>query len=138
MGISRGPSIGFPLEAAAGDALEAYADTESSTASGTPVKKKEIRIARAGAYRIKYDMKIDVSGGGNTVVANIYKNGVACGTQHGRDTDTYSTYTEDISGFAIGDLIQLYVWRLVASTGSSRNFRIYCVNPIETDVTLDT
>jgi len=125
---------GLP-DAAAGDLLDAYADTERTTTSDTYVKVKEIMMARAGTYRIKFDLKINTG----TYVANgkVYKNGGAVGTEQSNNTTTYVTKSEDIAGFSAGDLIQLYIKVGTYYEALARYFRIYCTQPIDNEVVTD-
>lgn len=86
-------------------------------------KVKEIYIPRAGNLRVKFDMRLS---GTSTSKARIYKNGSAVGTERSTSSTSYTTYSEDITGLAAGDRLQIYV-----DTGASgittyiRNFILY-------------
>ena len=87
-----------------GDVLYQSADTERTTSNTTYTKVKEIAVYRPGDYRIKFDLKTsDGSLYGN---GKVYKNGTPIGTE--RTAGVYTTFSEDISGWSAGDLIQLY------------------------------
>lgn len=97
--------IDFPIGAlVAGDIL-----MNSSNVSTTPgysgqsyIKCKEMEVVEAGTYRIKFD--VARGGAANQVYGQIYKNGVAYGTER-----TIATgWSEDLS-FLAGDLIQIYM-----------------------------
>ena len=123
--------------ATVGDILEQNADTEAGGAYGvTWVKKKEIRLPRAGAYRIKFDIKCTVKD--ETARGKIYRNGVAVGATQSTTSTSYTTKSEDISGWAAGDLCQLYECEVGTGEVWCRNFRIYVAIPIDGKVTLDT
>ncbi|MCW4024927.1 MAG: hypothetical protein NWF01_07835 [Candidatus Bathyarchaeota archaeon] len=71
-------------------------------------KVKEINVGYlSGTLRIAFDSR-DPSGAEHWVHVRIYKNGVALGTERSQNGDWY-TYSEDLEGFAKGDLLQLYV-----------------------------
>ncbi len=118
----------------AGDYLVAEADKEKSTSNTSYTKMKEIVIARKGSLRIKFDMK----GSGVTVYGRIYKNGSPIGTERSTYGVSYTTYSEDISNWDIGDLCQLYTRTgNVSYPAYIRNFRVYSGEPIVEVVTLD-
>ena len=111
---------------AASDDLLASVDTEGYTyAYSTPISSGKYKTAaRAqGVLRVKFDIK---SEGEPTIHGQIYKNGTAIGTDRSTTSSSYVTYSEDISGIKVGDVIQLYVW---CTTGWAnvwhQNFRIY-------------
>ena len=86
----------------------------------TPVKRKELTSNVSGALRIKFDLS------GVDGHAQIYRNGAAVGTERTISNISYSTFSEDISGWSQGDLIQLYVWWVNNGTSAAiRNFRVY-------------
>jgi hypothetical protein len=117
-----------------GDYLIQSADTERTHGNTTPTKVKEIQVALAGVYRVKFDLKHDVAT--YEAIARIYKNGGAEGTQRSNSTTSYVNYSEDIT-LAAGDLLQLYAWVGAISNAYVRNFRIYCgdelINTVNTD-----
>lgn len=80
-----------------------------NTASGSPTsytKVDEIYISRNGTLTIKFDTVFTSGPGG--IYGTIYRNGSAVGTER-LNTGAFTTYSEDISGWAIGDLCQLYI-----------------------------
>jgi len=91
--------------AAAGDYIIHINADERQTTSTSYVKVKETKIGSAGTYRIKFSSKHDGSG---THYARIYKNGSSVGTER-NPTTSYAEYSEDISGWAVGDLVQVYI-----------------------------
>ena len=120
---------GLP-DAIAGDILEVSADLEKqSDGTDTYKKHKEIYIARAGAYRIKFDMKSSAT---HLSYAKVYKNGAAFGTEQNESSTSYVTKSEDLSGWAEGDLCQLYLHGnpTYGESTYAKNFRIYVDNPL--------
>ena len=77
---------------------------ERTTTSATYVKLKETIIAKSGTYTIKFTLR--ETAGGAAAYGQIYKNGAAVGTE--RNVSASTEYSEDIAGFASGDLIQVY------------------------------
>ncbi len=115
----------------AGDNLIHTNDTVTSaqTTRGAWVKVKEITInEKSGTLRIKFDGCFSGDDGG---ALRLYRNGLAVGTQRTATPgcpNTYTTYSEDISGWAVGDKIQLYVYNNSGSGTDyigSRNLRLY-------------
>ncbi len=75
-------------------------------------------------FRIKFELK--TSNVGNDVYARIYRNGVAVGTERMSISATYTTYSEDISGWSEDDLIQLYTYSgAMGVRPYVQNFRVY-------------
>ncbi len=74
-------------------------------------------------FRIKFDLK--TSAVSNSVHGRIYRNGVAVGTERTTSLDTYTTYSEDISGWSEDDLIQLYTLGSMGILPYVQNFRVY-------------
>lgn len=75
-------------------------------------------IGKGGTLRVAFRLK---SGSAPSQVwGRIHRNGVAIGTERTTTSDTYTLYTEDISGFVAGDTVEL---RLRNNTGS---FYTYC------------
>ena len=81
-----------------------------STTSTSYVKLKEIKIGTLGTYRIKFSLHGDVDGGPSPTggYGRIYRNGAAVGTERLVNGTSYTEFSEDISGWSIGDLIQVY------------------------------
>lgn len=104
----------------ASDDLLLSADTERTSTSVSYVKIKEIRVARGGRYRVKFDLFATSSSG----YGRIYKNGVALGTEQTAGP-AYVTKSEDLT-FSAGDTIELWVKVGSGVTSVSvKNFRIY-------------
>lgn len=107
----------------AGDLLIGYADAEQVNRTPSWVKQKEIRIGRAGTLRIKFDLRAEY---GNNAYGKIYRNGGAVGTQRQQTSNSYINYSEDIAGWSVGDLVQLYCVTAIETHGAFvRNFRLY-------------
>lgn len=122
----------------AGDTLIQSADTQQDSASqeATPTKEKEIVVGRDGELRIKFDHQR--TSGSGTARARVYRNGVAVGTLNST-TSSWATISEDISGWARGDLCQLYVWTdgSGSTVSSVRNFQLFEDVPLDTYVATD-
>ena len=72
--------------------------------SYTKINRGEVFIPRAGVIRVTFTL---CNHSGNTnAYARVYRNGLAVGTI--RSTTTTATFTEDISGWTSGDLLQIY------------------------------
>jgi hypothetical protein len=69
-------------------------------------KLKEIKIDRGGVLRVKFDLKD--TAGGNPSEGQVYRNGSPAGTLRSTTSTFYVTFSEDISGWVGGDLVQLY------------------------------
>jgi len=116
-----------PPAAVAGDYLIISADTEREWLNDLAYTKiKEIIVPRAGTYRIVFDLF--GSSVLNKAYALIYRDGSPVGTERSRSIPSYQTFSEDISGWSLGDKCQLYVKSSSAVGGSAnkvRNFRLY-------------
>lgn len=124
-------------DATVGDAIEHSADKEMYTAAGAYLKGKEIRLARAGTYRIKFALKVDATDG-TIARGRVYRNGGAVGTEQTNNTAVYQTMSEDIAGWAAGDLCQLYIMRVTAPNNAyAKDFRVCVTSPIDGKVILD-
>jgi len=121
----NGYTLSADVDYIAGDILIASADTEREVnGSFAYAKKKEIAIVDKGQLRIKFDLRMRPDGG--VAYGRIYVNGIAVGTERTTTSETYITYSEDISGLVRGDLVQLYVKAILASGWSNiKNFRLY-------------
>jgi hypothetical protein len=92
--------------------------TVSTTSALVPAltKVKELAFTgKIGSARIKFDMKVSVAGG--TAYGVIFKNGVPVTTNaaatppytiNTETTGVYQTFTQDVGGLVVGDLIQVY------------------------------
>lgn len=107
----------------AGDILLAEANTMRSQTTSTYTRKKEIQVNKGGVLRIKFD---GCKNGGSGY-ARVYRNGVAVGTEQSMTTTnpTFTTYSEDISGWSPGDLVQLYAKGDNTYSCEVKNFKIY-------------
>lgn len=132
----------FPITPyAAGDVLVSSLDDARDLGATPPItftKVKSIKVVREGTLRIKFDLEFAAGAGGSQVDAQIYRNGSAVGTVRTRSFGdaALTTYSEDISGWEIGDECQIYVRQSGGCTsGPVSNFRIYSTIPtIETNV----
>ena len=107
------------------DNLKISADAERTEALPVYTKVKEVLVRLPGSVRIKFDLKSSVSGQNSR--GRIYKNGVAFGTERSTTSNSYTTYSEDLT-FSAGDLIQLYIRdaeNTEANVAYAKNFRIY-------------
>ena len=93
-------------------------------------KKIEIVLPRAGTLRIKFWLFYD-AGGASTTYGKIYRNGIAVGTERSISS-TMTEFSEDISGWSSGDLLQIYVKKTGDSSGTSSvgGLRLFENNPI--------
>lgn len=93
-------------------------NTERSTDSTSYVKIKETQINVAmTSVRVKYDIKCGTLGFPG--IYNLYKNGVAVGTETGDNGEgTATTVTENLSSISANDLIQVYAKNV---SGSGKN-----------------
>ncbi len=113
-----------------GDHLEIANDVERNTQTTSYVKLKETYIARPGVWRVKFAIKTDV--GGNFCYGLIYKNGSAIGIGRSHSSTSFTEYSEDISGLARGDLLQIYCkHQYEGQITRVRNFRCYTANPLQ-------
>lgn len=126
------------------DTLRASADTERSGTYSTPTyaKVKEIEFGVAifpgtATIRISFDLKAQ-TGAANDCYGRIYRNGAAVGTLRGTTSSSYITYSEDVSGWAAGDKIQLYISSVAGNITYVRNFRIYYDRTTYEEITVIT
>lgn len=121
---------GGSAEFEAGDVM-IYSDTAESVSplSSTLTKLKEALTGNGGTLRIKFDMA--AGGSGHSAGGRIYRNGEAVGTLRGTSSTSFVTYSEDISGWSAGDLIQIYGSGTYQYGGKIKNFNI-CVDKAET------
>ena len=110
--------------AIASDNLRGSLDSGCSNNTITWIKKKVFTIHANGIFRVKFSIRT-----GNTNQAGqgqIYKNGVAYGTQRSNNTTAYVEYSEDLA-FNAGDTCELWM-RIgpdIGPTAYAQNFRIY-------------
>lgn len=84
---------------------------EESTTSSTYVKAKEFTIPSNICYNtielyLTWEMKHSNTTGSSE--SKIYRNGVAVGVEKTRNTTSYATFTDTLSGWSAGDKVQLY------------------------------
>jgi hypothetical protein len=112
----------LPTEHYASDTLRHSNDAEKTTSATSYTKIKEIVINKAyDKLRVKFNAYR--SGGSYSTTAQIYKNGVALGTEQTLG-DTTTVYSEDLGPFVAGDLLQIYA-QSQGGTAHALNFRIY-------------
>ena len=116
------------LAQSAGDMLVSTNTTERTTSSTSDVKLKETTWnLTTSTLRITFELK---SSTGNAVYGTIYKNGSIVGTLQSTTSMSYVTFTEDIAGFTVGDLVQVYVRRgASAADAYIKNLNIYTLFP---------
>lgn len=116
---------GQTSEFLAGDFLFSSADTNRSTTSSTFVKVKEIQIFKGGTLRIAFTGGVDSAA--RDFEGYIARNDVQVGILRSTNDPAGTTWTEDISGWTAGDLVQIYHRRATGATGfaETRNFRIF-------------
>lgn len=105
---------------------------DNSATSGSSIKLKETRIdnglgVNPKTIRIKYDFF--ASGGPGVPIPaasfDVRRNGVIVGlVQTAFDGDPYTTFSEDISGWKDGDLVQVYGSMISGTNMSVRNLTI--------------
>ena len=119
----------------AGAILLASNDAEKVHTAGTRnayVEMKKIKVYRGGSYRIKYDAHHSAD---DPTYTNIFRNNVntPVGTERGSPLPgTYTTYSQDISGWVVGDEI-IIAGKIGTGSGGDaiyvQNFRIYVGDP---------
>jgi len=111
------------VDTKASDTLRNSNDTEVTTVEDEYTKIKEMRLDEPlPDFRLKFDYKSGTSG--EYVDTKVYKNGVAEGTEKRSNSDTYTTQTEDLTGFVKGDLVQIYGHREGTGTVFVKNMRL--------------
>jgi hypothetical protein len=105
-----------------GESMVAIASGEEFASNGADnwLMYKEIRINKAGTYRVKFNLYSF----GNSGYGRIYKNGVPIGIQRYQTTSPATIYSEDFT-FAANDLVQLY---LASDTSIYTNFLSININ----------
>jgi len=107
------------VDAAAGDVLINSIDAASPNSVGHPLNNtRQISVQADGTYRITFDLY------GLEATGRIYRNGAAVGTLQSRAATSYETFSEDISGWSAGDLVQLYASDAPNKVAYVRNFRV--------------
>ena len=116
------------LDSIVGDVEEARDIESETTDSLTYEKKMEIKLLRAGAYRIKFN--IGSSDPSFLTYGKIYRNGEAVGTERSNGGGGVE-FSEDIAGWSAGDLCQVYIHKPDPSdteTFTVYSFHIYTGN----------
>lgn len=110
---------------------------DASTSSSSYTKIIEFVSPKSGEFTFKYDLQADAAfSTAGTSYARIYRNGVAVGTENsvavGAGSVATTSIDEDISGWSVGDLIQVYAKTTIPPTGLSKvqDFGIYGDKPI--------
>ncbi len=104
-GVNSKPIAGIPY--VAGDVVLVPANTERMVSVAVMTKKKEIQMLRGGELRLKFDLKSNSVQG--LAYGQVYRNGIAVGALRSTASINYVTFSEDIAGWVIGDLAQLYI-----------------------------
>lgn len=105
--------------------LQIESNAEVTINNGGYTKKKEITINREGQLRTSFDLSD--TGGNPSSYGQIYRNGVAVGTEHITASSAYTTYYDTIDVYK-GDNVQLYIKNSdggAAGQASAKNFHIY-------------
>ncbi len=115
---------------AAGDYLTAGPTKVASSTSASYTKLGEIKINGSGALRIKFVLQQISGSASNDTFGRIYRNGSAVGTERAVAADAAMLeFSEDISGWSTGDLVQLYCKDANGNTLSCGDMRIYELSP---------
>lgn len=80
-------------------------------------------VLSPSTLRIKFDLRAGATGAW-LAKAKIYKNGAPVGIERTNATESYQTFSEDLS-FAQGDDLELWVTKGTAAAAVTRNFRVY-------------
>jgi hypothetical protein len=120
-----------------GDTAIVSHDAETSTSASSYTLVKTITLADSlltgRTLRIKFDLKRDTAGP-PYAYGRIYRNGSAVGTEHSTSSATYTTYSEDIAGWAPSDTIELHLYASGGTgTAYARYFRL-CGSHIATTI----
>lgn len=108
----------------AGDIFVTKSDVQTDTQSTSWKKAKEILMGNGGTLRVKFDLKGAIVD--RDYKGRIYRNGGAVGTERINATTNWITFSEDISGWSAGDLLQLYIYGQGAGWNAfTRNLRVY-------------
>ncbi len=127
--------LGESVQFTASDNLEISADTTRSKDDDAYTKVKQIEIDWGGTIRVKFDLRSDTATW--TAYGRIYVNDVAVGTIRSLNTQTFVTYSEDIS-VDPHDKVQLYIHGGSGThDAQTRNFRLYFDRAITNDYTID-
>jgi len=107
-------------------AHDSEVSVESSTVGLVYRKIKEIQLDKGGTLTVSFHLRVSQGGTAN---GRIYRNGSAVGTERSVTTKSGTTYSEDISGWSPGDLLQLFIRCATSgSTAYGSNLRLYSGN----------
>lgn len=106
---------------AAGAYFSAGPSSIDTTSNASYTKIVEMYVPRGGTLRVKFE---GGGAGGGTHKGRIYRNGVAVGTEQALDDSSWGAFSEDISGWAAGDLLQLYI-KTSAGSSTAGGVRVY-------------
>lgn len=111
----------------------ASSSAQVSVVAGGPTKKKEVVAATSGYHRINFRMWANAT---DDVFAQVYRNGIAYGTNQSSATTTPASKSEDLF-FVTGDLIQLYLTAAAGRTSYADNFQVlYDMGPVASSTLL--
>jgi len=119
---------GYIGDYTAGDfSLYRHPDSAHNVTSMTAYTKElEVRVNRAGTYRVRFGLYNDFLG---TCYGRVYKNGAPYGTARSHWTDgTTGWFSEDLT-FAQGDLIQIYAYSDGSTIDQVRDLEIFVSAP---------
>lgn len=89
----------------AGDRYVFVSPSGGTGATSSYVKTFEVQIDRGGTLRIVFSLR---ASSGATAYARIYRNGSPVGTERSTKSETDVVFSQDISGWTAGDLLQIY------------------------------
>lgn len=109
-----------------GGALKASDDTQHQTYNNTYTQVSSITIPAAymagSTFRVQFLLRgYDASGS----YGRIYRNGSAVGEERHVAIDTFTTFTEDITGWTGGDTLTLHIHGTSGNGAIADNLRIY-------------
>jgi hypothetical protein len=125
-----------PIPATAGDTIIATNNNNVNTMSTVMTKFREYKITAAGSYRIAFSLwNSDTSS--YISYGQLYRNGVPIGAlrQTNAGASVTMVFTEDISGWSINDLLQLYLKTSDGTKYANENVfqvSIFTSNPVIT------
>jgi hypothetical protein len=100
----------------------ASAPTLRSTTSATYTLLKSVQMVFGGTVTVKFSMDSPTT---STIYGQVYKNGVAYGTERSTASFTPVTFSQDLT-FAAGDLVQIYVKSPSTNTADVSDFLVQC------------
>ena len=106
------------------DTLHDSDDAEHSTTSATYVKIAELEITQRrlldATFKIDFQMHAAAPAATQTAYCFVRRNGVEVGAEQSTSSSSYANMSQSISGWATGDLIQIY-----GKKGSDPNTDVY-------------